>query len=322
MLKMRLCDLPLVDVEKTLRAYKKKMQQELQRRGLKFDFHLWVSDEWFCPDGVPGIALPFYLFHPQLIKLEKQELGFVEGKTERQRMKLLRHELGHCIDNAFRLRRNKERQELFGSSKQAYPESYSPKKYSRHFVRYLGDGYAQSHPDEDFAETFAVWLDPQINWRKLYKGTKAYQKLELMDRMMKGLRGQKPFLKNKFKVDAIEKQTHLLKDYFSEKKKRLHLSQDPHFDRNLQRFFSSSQNTGSVSLSDFLKQEKGKIEGEVSRRAGVYRYQVQFVLNKTIERAEKIKVYGTKEQLSSKAPLLIEKNFRYLSEKQQLKFYL
>ena len=30
--------------------------------------------------------------------------------------------------------------------------------------------YAASHPEEDFAETFAVWLTPRSNWRQSFPG--------------------------------------------------------------------------------------------------------------------------------------------------------
>ena len=322
MLSTKLCNLPLFEVEQNLKKYKKRLQRELRGRGVHFDFHLWVSDEWFCPDGVPGVALPFYLFNPELMNLEQKNIGYVEGKSEKHRLKLLRHELGHCIDNAFRLRRSKERQKLFGSSKTPYPESYSPQKYSRNYVHYLGDNYAQSHPDEDFAETFAVWLDPESQWRERYRGKGAIAKLLLMDRMMSELQGQRPFLKNRFRVDPIEKQTQSLEEYFKEKKKRLRIHKFPHLDRNFKRFFSVDKKQNSQPLSSYLRRERRHIEWEVSQNTGAYRYQIQFVMDRAIERAKEMKVYGTKEQLSRKTPLLIEQNFRYLREKQQLKFYL
>ena len=85
-------------------------------------------------------------------------------------MKILRHEAGHAIDNAYKLRQRRRRQQMFGPSYMQYPEYYTPKPYSKSFVLHLDSWYAQSHPDEDFAETFAVWLTPESDWRARYAG--------------------------------------------------------------------------------------------------------------------------------------------------------
>jgi hypothetical protein len=145
-----------------------QLHEELAARGLTFRPHYWLSDEWFTPDGIPGIAIPFYLAHPRLAKLELAQMLEVEGGDPEWCMRILRHEAGHAIDNAFALRRKKQRREIFGSPSQEYPEFYAPKPYSKSFVLHLDAWYAQSHPDEDFAETFAVWLTPSSDWEKRY----------------------------------------------------------------------------------------------------------------------------------------------------------
>ena len=161
------------------------LEAELAERGMVFRPHFWLSDEWFTPDGVPGIAIPFYLAHPRLARLEREQMLEVEGGTPSWCMRILRHELGHAIDNAYMLRRRRRRQALFGSSSIDYPEFYTPKPYSRSFVLHIDNWYAQSHPDEDFAETFAVWLNPRSDWRRRYQDWPALKKLEYMDELMK-----------------------------------------------------------------------------------------------------------------------------------------
>ncbi|MCK7497714.1 MAG: putative zinc-binding metallopeptidase [Comamonadaceae bacterium] len=56
----------------------------------------------------------------------------------------------------------------FGRASRHYPESYLPRPGSRNYVVHLDHWYAQSHPAEDWAETFAVWLDPRSRWRERY----------------------------------------------------------------------------------------------------------------------------------------------------------
>ena len=116
----------------------------------------------------------------------------VEGGDHDSCMRILRHEAGHAIDNAFHLRRRRQRRELFGDHKLPYPEHYTPKPYSKNFVLHLDSWYAQSHPDEDFAETFALWLTPDAQWRQRYHDWPALRKLEYVDQLMRSLAGRTP----------------------------------------------------------------------------------------------------------------------------------
>ena len=168
LLDLRMSELDLSIEGSVLQKRIADLEAELAARGIVFRPHFWLSDEWFTPDGVPGIAIPFYLAHPRLARLEQQQMLEVEGGTPSWCMRILRHELGHAIDNAYLLRRRRRRQALFGSSSIDYPEFYTPKPYSRSFVLHIDNWYAQSHPDEDFAETFAVWLNPRSDWRRRY----------------------------------------------------------------------------------------------------------------------------------------------------------
>ena len=119
----------------------------------------YLGDEWFSPAGSPAIAIPFYLAHPRLKTLEMHQMLQVEGGTPEWCQQLLRHESGHAIDHAYRFSSRDDWHAVFGSPETEYsPETYQPRPYSKGFVRNLPNWYAQAHPDEDFAETFAVWL--------------------------------------------------------------------------------------------------------------------------------------------------------------------
>jgi hypothetical protein len=127
LLDLRMCDLDL-RLEGTF--YQEPIAQlyrELEARSLTFRPHFWISDEWFTPDGVPGIAVPFYLAHPRLAKLEASQMLEVEGGTRDWCMRILRHEAGHAIENAYLLRCRRRRQKHFGRSSQPYPEYYTPR---------------------------------------------------------------------------------------------------------------------------------------------------------------------------------------------------
>ena len=147
------------------RAGCKRLYTELEQRGITFRPHVWLAEEWFSPDGIPGIAMPFYLAHPRLERLERRIMREAEGGNSRWLMRILRHEAGHALDNAYRLRRRKCWREVFGPASLPYPHRYRARPGSRRYVHHLGEWYAQAHPTEDFAETFAVWLKPRSNWR-------------------------------------------------------------------------------------------------------------------------------------------------------------
>ena len=192
LLDVRVCELGLTIAGSVLEERIAEIDRELEARGLQFRPYYWLSDDWFTPDHVPGVAIPFYLAHPRLAKLEEAQMLEVEGGTPEWCLQILRHEVGHAIDNAYVLQRRRRRLKVFGQSKKAYPEYYTPKPYSKSFVVHLDSWYAQSHPDEDFAETFAVWLTPDGDWRERFRDWPAIKKLEYVDRLMKEIAGQPP----------------------------------------------------------------------------------------------------------------------------------
>jgi hypothetical protein len=217
LLSLKICQLDLSLEGSWLAPLIKKLYRELDQKHLNFAPNIWVSDDWFSPDGTPGFAIPFYLLHPRLIELERKMMGVAEGDTCQEAMKLMRHETGHAIDNAFRLRRDRGRQMIFGSTAKAYPKSYLPNPKSREFVRHLEDHYAQAHPDEDWAETFSVWLTPMSRWQKVYANWPAIEKLECLDRMMKKIAATQAPNQRVSQVDPIRDLDLTLSQFYRKK---------------------------------------------------------------------------------------------------------
>ena len=167
----------------------RQLYDELSTKGLVLRPPCHIGDEWFVPVGIPAIFVPFFLVHERLRALERTMMLEVEGGTPEWFMKLIRHEAAHAYSYAYHLPRKKKWQQTFGrTSREETPDFYQPRPFSRSYVVHLDDWYAQSHPDEDFAETFAVWLTPGLDWRKRYAGWKALQKLEYVDELMRSLR--------------------------------------------------------------------------------------------------------------------------------------
>src|SRR5207302_8238942 len=189
------------------------LQDELEERGIALRPHAWISSEWFSPSNTPGIAIPFYLTHPRLTKIEKKMMLDVEGGTWSECMAILRHEAGHTVQHAYQLHRRRRWQELFGPSSRRYPRYYRPNPASRRYVQHLPLWYAQSHPDEDFAETFAVWLAPRSNWRQRYARWPALKKLVYVDELMAEIAGQKPLLTGRSQVDPLRRLNQTLAEH-------------------------------------------------------------------------------------------------------------
>ena len=137
------------------------------------------------------------------MKLEKKMMFDVEGGTWRECMAILRHEAGHALQHGYQLQRRRRWQQLFGPSSKHYPRYYRPNPASRRYVQHLRLWYAQSHPDEDFAETFAVWLRPRSNWRTRYAGWPALKKLEYVDELMGEIAGKRPLITTRERVDPL-----------------------------------------------------------------------------------------------------------------------
>ena len=173
-----------------LERFVQQLYLELDRKGLRrFRPVCYLTDEWGCPSGEPVIGIPFYLANPQLARLEK-EMNDLEDA--REIMMYMRHEAGHAFNYAYELYKSFAWRELFGPFRRSYRDSYRPVPFSRQYVRHIAGWYAQKHPDEDFAETFAVWLTPGSQWRKRYQAWGALAKLKYVDRIARSLANTTP----------------------------------------------------------------------------------------------------------------------------------
>jgi hypothetical protein len=297
----------------------KKVLKELKQKGFKhFIPHFWISDEWFCPDGVPGIAVPFYLTHPKLIELERDQIKYVEGETRQWCLKLIRHEVGHAIDNAYELRKNRQRQQVFGLASTAYPSKYSFLPYSKNFVRHLEDGYAQSHPTEDFAETFAVWLDPESNWKEKYKIWPCLKKLEFLDNLMNDIKNQPLKIKNNIQIAELKDLNTTLTNHYRKKKKTYRVETDNFWDKSLTRIFCYSNSEAAYpKASSFIKQYRKVICDEVAQETGHPIYLINSIVNNLLQRTVELDLHLKKKEaltLELLCDILIKRKKQYLNE--------
>ena len=291
LLDLRLCDLPL-SIEGTVMEQRvNRLYEELAERGIRLKPHIWLSEEWFSPDGVPGFAIPFFLAHPRLMKLERKKMHQVEGGTDKECMRILRHEAGHVLDNAFRLHCRRQWRQLFGSFTQPYPNSYKPEASSRSHVLHLDAWYAQVHPAEDFAETFAVWLTPGSQWRRRYQGWPALQKLEYIDQLMAEIAGTTPKNRRRHKVEPLSEITRTLREHYQRKCQYYAFEWPTSYIRELQQIFPKAPRHASrLNAAAFLRNVSRELCQVVAEKTGVHPYTINQLLQDMIEQCRKLQL--------------------------------
>jgi hypothetical protein len=160
-----------------------RLYEDLGRAGITFRPRAYLSDEWGCPEAVPIIGIPFYLADERLSRIEDEIMDGIEAESDEEILSYLRHEAGHAFNYAYKLYETEEWHHIFGPYSRPYRDDYKPNPFSLNFVRHIPGWYAQKHPDEDFAETFAVWITPDSNWQNAYEGWGCYTKLQYVDRV-------------------------------------------------------------------------------------------------------------------------------------------
>ncbi|MBI1899628.1 MAG: putative zinc-binding metallopeptidase [Planctomycetia bacterium] len=288
LLDWRLCDLGLVIEGTALEGRIDVLLAELAARNLRFRPHFWLAEEWFSPVGIPGIAIPFYLAHPRLARLERKQMGEVEGGTHDWCLKILRHEAGHAIDYAYRLGRRRGYRRLFGNPSRAYPKTYRPRPFSRAFVQHLGHWYAQSHPLEDFAETLAVWLKPHSRWRAEYRGWPAQRKLLYVEELMEEIKHKPAAARSRKQVDPLGEIRTTLREHYRARREHYRLEDSNDVDRPLLRLFSSSGAQRRTTAASFLRRNRAWLCRVVARFTDQSPYTIDQVLSAMIVRCQEL----------------------------------
>jgi hypothetical protein len=297
LLNLRLCDLGLVIENTWLESCVAELHGELSARGILLRPRCYLGDEWFSPAGVPAIAIPFYLAHPRLQQLEKKMMMEVEGGGGHDdTMRFLRHECGHAICHAFVLADRPDWTGAFGSPAQEFRDHYRYQPYSRNFVRHLENWYAQSHPEEDFAETFSVWLTPGLDWKALYRGWPALRKLEFVDRLMRELAGKPPAVPRGRKTYDVRTLRSRLRTHY-ERRRKLYAEESPSFfDADLERIFVERGASGAIPASRFLRRHRGQIVDAVAFWTRERKFTVDRLLKQLVARCDGLKLFVPRDE--------------------------
>jgi hypothetical protein len=291
LLALRICDLGVRIEGSELEPRIRQFYDDLAARGVTLRPSCYLGDEWFCPAGSPAIAIPFYLAHPRLKALELRQMLEVEGGAAESCHMLLRHECGHALDHAYRFSSRPDWQSIFGSPEAEYtPETYTPRPYSRSFVRHLPNWYAQAHPDEDFAETFAVWLSaPPEEWRARYQGWKALEKLEYVHTLLQEAAAAKPAVRNGRRLSDARKLRKTLARHYTSRRK-LYAEDFPDvYDADLRSIFGHGE-PASEPAARIMQQHRAALISSVVQWTGQRKYTVSMLVKKLTQRCRELKL--------------------------------
>jgi hypothetical protein len=297
-LALRICDLGVRIEGSELEARVSQLYDELTACGVTLRPDCYLGDEWFSPEGVPAIAIPFYLAHPRLRALELHQMLEVEGGTAEWCQRLLRHECGHAVDHAYRISSRRQWQKVFASHETEYtPDTYRPRPYSRSFVRHLPNWYAQAHPDEDFAETFAVWLAATPDqWRQQYEGWKALEKLEYVHALMQELAATPPLVKKGRHISEARKLRKTLARHYAARR-RLYAEDFPDFyDADLRAIFGNGE-PGAESAARVMRKCRAALVTSIVKWTGQQKYTVTMLVRKLMVRCQQLKLQAPRDSV-------------------------
>jgi hypothetical protein len=263
-----------------------RLYDELAAKGLRFKPPVYLSDQWGCPDDTPLIGVPFYLVDPRLARIEAEEA--IEVEDERDIMRYLRHEAGHAFNYAYRLYDRADWRQLFGPYSRPYRERYRADPFSRAYVRHILGWYAQKHPDEDFAETFAVWLTPGLDWRREYAGWQALDKLEYVDRVMGEVREELPAVPSVTADDLpVEAMDYTVEEHYRGESPPIPAVDRRHFDGDLRTIFAAGDEApAGDEAAQFLRRHRREIVSRIAYWTGEGTGSVRRFVDLLIERAE------------------------------------
>ncbi len=293
-----------------------QLYRELDAKGLtKFRPACYLTDEWGCPSGEPIIGIPFYLAHSALAQLEKETHDLEDA---REIMMYLRHEAGHAFTYAYKLHNTSEWagewKKIFGPFRRPYRDNYRPAPFSRDYVRHLPGWYAQKHPDEDFAETFAVWLTPRSNWRKRYRGWGAMEKLRFLDRLARKIGKNEPLRRRGQSDLTVDEMETTVADFYrrdghQSRREEVAVTElgvnelgvhqfDVHevtTDTDLRDIFPiSKRRKTALPASDFLRQHRKAVIEKVAQWTGAQRPLIKSLIDRIERRAGELDLRADK----------------------------
>lgn len=319
--KMELLTTPLdrlgLDLKRSpLQPHIDRLMSLLQSRGIRLKPRFYLGEDWGCVTGTNNIEVGFYDADPLLRELNQD----IRGWSHEPRVidYLLRHETGHAFCYMHRLYKLREFRVVFdvrGKFFDTYPatDRFKPHPWSRDFVNPNRDHYAQKHPDEDFAETFGVWLEPRSVWRRAYRNKKgALLKLDFVSRLIARYGDKVPETElDPRKVDSpVESIKATVAEQLGASLTRYRAKATGYIDpllKRVGRYHARPLPAGAIPLAEAVASYRTFIEDIVVRNARVTPSQASSLLSKIQSRTRVLHLYiplaATEEKIAEVAAL-------------------
>lgn len=315
-----ICDLQLAIKGSLIEALIAAFMEELKQAGIiRLKPHFYLSTEWGVPFGSISVSIPFYLTRSELIRLHVEQAGFLEGAGRGDFLRYLRHEMGHVVNYAYRLYDRADWTACFGSMKEDYVEEYSPHPFSRKYVCHLPGWYAQKHPDEDWAESFAVWMTPDSDWRSQYAAwPETLEKLKFCDQLMNEINKHHPLVTLVDTEEEVSELKYTLRQYYdtvfnadeklsSDAASNENLSLDPVYDVALYAYFEDIGELEDISSTSprlpagaLIRRMENDLVTNVYRWTGCFPSRVRPLVQQLARRADQLdQVYPADHELSA-----------------------
>ncbi len=198
-----ICDLTLSFEGNGLATAMNALRDEVRAKGLQF-WPNWYfgDDDFWTTDRAISVNVPWFL-GDDIVRLAVASRG--TQYTDDDLLRILRHEYAHALLYAFEGWKHWHWVQAFGDFDKEYTEDWEPDaSKDADFVAHLdrpGTGgllhYAQKHPDEDWAETFATWISGE--WQaQMETGSDLRKKkiLTVQDLVSRGFFYGEPIVKN------------------------------------------------------------------------------------------------------------------------------
>jgi hypothetical protein len=293
LLNSRISDLNLGIPGSPVEPFVHRLHREMENKGFCFKPEVYLTDSWGCPDRYPVIGIPFYLADDRLARIEEEQTGEIENA--KRIMTLLRHEAGHAVNYAYKLWRRPSWEEIFGRFTTPYCDVFRPDHLSREYVRHIsvypyGRTYAQKHPDEDFAETFAVWLTPSSGWRERYRSWPVLRKLMYVNRLMKEIRCRPPESSRGRLLRPVDKMSVLLVNHYGKKAERYRRDAQGYVDDRLREVFPPTRGAQLRLAVELFRKLHSRLLGRVVLWSALSEREAMAILHKLEMRSETMKL--------------------------------
>ena len=217
----------------------------------------------------------------------------VEGGEHEWCMRILRHEAGHVIDNAYKLRLRRQRRGSVRQLRRSRTRSSTiPKPYSKSFVQHIDPWYAQSHPGRGLRRDLRGVADAGVELEAALRRVAGAGEAGIHGRAdASRCAAASRSSTSVDEVDPLRRLRHTLRRHYRRKRRHHGIDHPKFYDRELRRLFSDAPEfAGNMTAAQFLGKMRQPVRRVVASWTGIYQYTIDKVLEDMITRCRELKL--------------------------------